>query len=175
MAAKPPGPALPVGGLAFRERLQASEKHLKQDPSCQAERRRHDLRHTAVSASSSGTPPLIGVCPSYGRLVIRSRRTSGTVAWYSSHAAALVLWLGFALVVSPAPTASAAEPPSGELTRLSRPGTLSHWAFVDRRVAARARPDADARVVGRLKLKTEDGTDELVMALASTTDEEGRE
>ncbi len=107
--------------------------------------------------------------------MIRSRRTSGTVAWYSSHAAALVLWLGFALLVSPAPTASAAEPQSGELTRLSRPGNLSHWAFVDRRVAARARPDADARVVGRLRLKTEDGTDELVMALASTTDEEGRE
>ena len=62
-----------------------------------------------------------------------------------------------------------------ESTPLSQPGVLSHWAFVDRRVAARERPDSRAPVVGRLKLKTEDGTDELVLVQASTFDSEGRE
>ncbi len=61
------------------------------------------------------------------------------------------------------------------MIRLSRPGTLSHWAFVDRPVMARARPEAGAPNVGRLRLKTEDGTDELVLTLASTFDEGGRE
>ena len=86
-----------------------------------------------------------------------------------------VIWVLTALFLSaPASSASAAEPRNHELTRLSRPGTLSHWAFVDRHVAARARPDADARVVGRLRLKTEDGTDELVLALATTRGADGR-
>ena len=90
-------------------------------------------------------------------------------------AAALAVWLSTALLLPPASIASAAEPPAVEVTPLSQPGELSHWAFVQRRVAARAQPAADARVVGRLKLKTEDGTDELVMVLASTFDANGRE
>lgn len=91
------------------------------------------------------------------------------------HAAAIVVSLSAALLAAPVSTASAAEPPAIEVTSLSQPGELSHWAYVDRRVAARSRPGGDARVVGRLKLKTEDGTDELVMVLASAFDENGRE
>lgn len=91
------------------------------------------------------------------------------------HAAAIVVSLSAALLAAPVSTASAAEPPAIEVTPLSQPGELSHWAYVDRRVAARSRPGGDARVVGRLKLKTEDGTDELVMVLASAFDENGRE
>ena len=76
-------------------------------------------------------------------------------------------------VVMPAPTASAREQ-SGGVERLSQPGVLSRWGFVERRVVARVKPDHGARVVGRLGLRTEDGTGELVLALARTRDEDGR-
>jgi hypothetical protein len=71
-------------------------------------------------------------------------------------------------------SASAAEAPSGDRTALNRPGILSHWAFVDRRVVARERPDRTAPAAGRLGLKTEDGTDELVLVLARRRGEDGR-
>src|SRR5205085_4985095 len=57
---------------------------------------------------------------------------------------------------------------------LSRPGQLSRWAFVVRAALARRQPDANARPVARMHLKTHDGTDELVEALARTTDASGR-
>ncbi|HEX4735692.1 MAG TPA: L,D-transpeptidase [Thermoleophilaceae bacterium] len=42
----------------------------------------------------------------------------------------------------------------------------SHWAFVDARAAAHAKPSAASRVVARLDTKTQDGTDELVLILS---------
>ncbi len=72
------------------------------------------------------------------------------------------------------PSASAAEAPSAGTTKLNRPGVLSHWAFVDERVVARKRPDRTAPVAGKLGLKTEDGTDELVLVLARKRGEDGR-
>ena len=130
---------------------------------------------TAGSVGSGRAEPSIGMCASYGRQVIRTRRKSRPALLDGCRTVALALWLAAALLVVSSASATAAEPPAAEVTTLSEPGVLSHWAFVDRRVAARARPDADARVVARLKLKTEDGTDELVMALASTYDADGRE
>ena len=111
--------------------------------------------------------------PGYGQGVTRTvqRRGAARRRW---HLTAVLLCLGFALLGSSPATAAVAEP-QVEATPLSEPGVLSHWAFVDRRVAARARPDAGAPVVGRLKLKTEDGTDELVLVLASAFDADGRE
>jgi hypothetical protein len=72
------------------------------------------------------------------------------------------------------PSALAAEVPPDDGTVLNRPGILSHWAFVDRRVVARKRPDRTAPVAGRLTLKTEDGTDELVLVLARKRGQDGR-
>ncbi len=88
-------------------------------------------------------------------------------------------WLGAVLVASlvavlvPASAASA-RGQSGDVERLSRPGVLSRWAFGERSVVARVKPDDGARVVGRLGLRTEDGTDELVLVVARTRDEDGR-
>jgi hypothetical protein len=48
---------------------------------------------------------------------------------------------------------------------LSEPGKLSRWAFVEYASVARARPSAHARPVGRLRVRTEDRTDELTLAL----------
>ena len=56
---------------------------------------------------------------------------------------------------------------------LSKPGEISRWAFVLRRVVARRAPDTHSRAVARLRLETQDGTDELVMVLARTTDAAG--
>jgi L,D-transpeptidase catalytic domain len=46
-----------------------------------------------------------------------------------------------------------------------RPAPTSHYAFVERPVSARAAPSPHARRVAPLRLKTEDGTDELVQVL----------
>jgi hypothetical protein len=105
--------------------------------------------------------------------VTGTRRGIGKAAHHGLCAVALGLLLASVLLVSPA-AGAAAEPSGDQVRTLSRPGTLSRWAFVDRRVAARARPDADALIVGRLELKTEDGTDELVLALATTRGADGR-
>jgi hypothetical protein len=67
---------------------------------------------------------------------------------------------------------SKAEPEKIEL--LDRPGVRSHYAFVNRRAAVRKQPSSTARTITKLKLWTEDGTDELLLVLARTTDAAGR-
>jgi len=57
---------------------------------------------------------------------------------------------------------------------LSKPGELSRYAFVLRRAIARRRPSNNAKAVARLRLKTQDGTDELLMVLDRTHDARGR-
>jgi hypothetical protein len=57
---------------------------------------------------------------------------------------------------------------------LSRPGHISRWAFVLQPATVRRAPRSDARPVGRLRLKTQDGTDELTLVLARTVDATGR-
>jgi hypothetical protein len=68
---------------------------------------------------------------------------------------------------APVAAARAADTPPAPAAPfvLSEPGGVSRWAFVDRRVAARAAPRASARVVGRLATRTPEGTPELVLAL----------
>jgi hypothetical protein len=68
-----------------------------------------------------------------------------------------------------APAASAQQP---EL--LSKPGHVSRWAFVLRKAIAREVPEPGAKAVARLRLRTQDGTDELVAVLARQTDAAGR-
>ncbi|CAA9478243.1 MAG: hypothetical protein AVDCRST_MAG69-603, partial [uncultured Solirubrobacteraceae bacterium] len=82
--------------------------------------------------------------------------------------------VSLSLALGLVPSVSAAVPRSSEVTRLSRPGIQSYWAFVERRVVARTRPSSAAKAVGRLSLRTEDGTDELVMVLDRTRGADGR-
>lgn len=69
----------------------------------------------------------------------------------------------------PAPTA-----PTATREVLSTPGKTSRWAFVLRKAIVRTKPEAGAKAVTRLRLKTQDGTDEIVMALERYTDASGR-
>jgi lipoprotein-anchoring transpeptidase ErfK/SrfK len=92
--------------------------------------------------------------------------TGGRVAAAAGAAAALSL-AGPSL----APAGASGEP--GAIERLDDPGVRSHHAFVEERARARKRPDAAAPVVARLRLRTEDRTDELVAVIARTVDAAG--
>jgi len=75
--------------------------------------------------------------------------------------------LALVLFLLPAAAASAAGREGGGDFKLSRPGDdLWRWALVERRVAARAAPVAQARVVARLRTGTPEGTPEAVPLLA---------
>jgi lipoprotein-anchoring transpeptidase ErfK/SrfK len=78
--------------------------------------------------------------------------------------------VGLALVL-PA-SASASTVTAREV--LSHPGQVSRWAFVNHRAIVRKTPDPKAKAVARLRLKTQDRTDELVLALERVTDDSGR-
>lgn len=78
-------------------------------------------------------------------------------------------------LLGPAATSASGAPLRSDETTLSRPGILSHWAFVARRVKARTAPDPAAPVVGTLGLRTEDGTDELVLVMTSTVGRDGQD
>lgn len=73
---------------------------------------------------------------------------------------------------SPAAAQDAPAAPQREI--LSTPGELSRWAFVHRKAIVRETPDPKANAVARLRLKTQDGTDELVMLLERVVDPTGR-
>jgi lipoprotein-anchoring transpeptidase ErfK/SrfK len=79
-----------------------------------------------------------------------------------------VLALAVALVVA------AAAPAQAKVTNLYHPGKETFYAFVDKPGPARSQPKGSARTVARLKLRTPDKTDELVLVLASMTDEQDR-
>jgi lipoprotein-anchoring transpeptidase ErfK/SrfK len=82
--------------------------------------------------------------------------------------------VGKALVLAVALVAAATAPAQAKTQNLYHPGKETFFAFVDRAVAAHAQPKGSARTVGRLKTRTGDQTDELVLVLASTTDEQDR-
>lgn len=72
---------------------------------------------------------------------------------------------GGALAAAACGVALLASGDRAEARTLSTPGELSRWAFVEYATVARAKPSPKARAVGRLRLRTEDGTDELTLAL----------
>jgi lipoprotein-anchoring transpeptidase ErfK/SrfK len=74
----------------------------------------------------------------------------------------------------PLPLAAAVALAAAAAAAAPRPAPVSHYAFVERSVIARSGPARDARPVARLRLRTEDGTDELVQVLA-TVSRGGRE
>jgi len=67
-----------------------------------------------------------------------------------------------ALALAPAASGASA------VERLSRPGHLSRWAYLERPTRAYAHPSSRARVLGQLRLVTRDGTDELLYLEART-------
>jgi hypothetical protein len=83
------------------------------------------------------------------------------------------MWRMTALLV-PLALLGAAAPAAAKVERLSEPGRLSRWAFVVRADIVRTQPDWRSKAVARLRLKTQDRTDELVMVLARTRDPAGR-
>jgi hypothetical protein len=93
--------------------------------------------------------------------------TSGRSRAVAAVGTGIVLWLGLPL----APAGASGSAPRVE--RLEQPGKLSYHAFVEQRAQARIRPDASAPVVTRLRLRTEDRTDELVLVVARSIDESG--
>ena len=82
--------------------------------------------------------------------------------------------LALALVPAAHAQAPPPSPAAPAVERLSEPGHVSRWAFVLRKAIVRKTPDPHATALARLRLKTQDGTDELVAVLARTTDEAGR-
>jgi hypothetical protein len=85
----------------------------------------------------------------------------------------LALVIGLMAMVA-VPAAHAQEPVTPTREILSEPGHVSRWAFVQRKAIARKSPDPAAKAVARLRLKTQDGTDELVAVLERRTDEARR-
>jgi lipoprotein-anchoring transpeptidase ErfK/SrfK len=81
-----------------------------------------------------------------------------------------VIGVAIATAIAVAPAAPGA--PVTEV--LSHPGQTSRWAFVLRKAIARKTPDPAAKAVARLRLRTQDGTDELVAVLARYTAADGR-
>jgi len=80
--------------------------------------------------------------------------------------AAILIFIAALVLAAPASSAT--------VELLSKPGDVSRWAFVLRGAIARQEPRSDAPAVARLRLRTEDGTDELVLALERYTDASGR-
>jgi hypothetical protein len=62
----------------------------------------------------------------------------------------------------------------GAEVRLTRPGRISRYAFVDVPVHVHTAPSPASPVIGRLGTTTEDGTDELVLALGRRTGSDGK-
>jgi len=71
-----------------------------------------------------------------------------------------------AMLAGAVPAALAGERTDAGIVHLDHPGRVSYLAFVDFWTTARTRPDWHARRVARLALKTEDGTDNVVLVLA---------
>ena len=68
--------------------------------------------------------------------------------------------------------ASAAPAHAAKVESLQKLGRESYYAFVEQKVQAKAEPKDNAKTVGRLTTKTGEGTDDLVLVLARTTDED---
>jgi lipoprotein-anchoring transpeptidase ErfK/SrfK len=68
-------------------------------------------------------------------------------------------------------SASAAPAYAAKVENLQKLGRESHYAFVEQRAKAKAEPKDSAKTVGRLTTRTGEGTDDLVLVLSRTTDE----
>ena len=69
---------------------------------------------------------------------------------------------------------AAAPARAATIENLQKLGKESYFAYVEKAVPAKKDPKTTAKTVGKLKLKTGEGTDDLVLVLARTTDAKDR-
>ena len=69
---------------------------------------------------------------------------------------------------------AAAPSRAATIENLQKLGKESYFAYVEKAVPARQDPDTTSKTVGKLKLKSGVGTDDLVLVLARTTDSQDR-
>ena len=69
---------------------------------------------------------------------------------------------------------AAAPARAAKIENLNKLGKQSYYAFVEKAVGAKSQPKTSARTVGKLRLKTGEGTDDLVLVIARTTDSKDR-
>ena len=69
---------------------------------------------------------------------------------------------------------AAAPARAAKIESLQKLGKESYYAYVEKAVPAKKDPKTTAKTVGRLRLKTGEGTDDLVLVLARTTDSQDR-
>ena len=69
---------------------------------------------------------------------------------------------------------AAAPSRAASIENLQKLGKESYFAYVEKAVPAKQDPDTTSKTVGKLKLKTGEGTDDLVLVLARTTDSQDR-
>ena len=69
---------------------------------------------------------------------------------------------------------AAAPARAAKIENLNKLGKESYYAFVEKAVGAKAEPETTAKTVGKLRLKTGEGTDDLVLVIARTTDSKDR-
>jgi len=79
-----------------------------------------------------------------------------------------VVAIALALAVFAAPAQAA------DVESLQKLGKESFYAFVEKAEPARAEPSASAKTVAKLTRKTSEGTDDLVLVIARTTDDNGK-
>jgi hypothetical protein len=65
--------------------------------------------------------------------------------------------------------AAAAPAQAAKVERVSKLGKTSYFAFVEKGGSARSAPKASAKTVAKLKTKSPEGTDDLVLVLDRTT------
>jgi len=81
--------------------------------------------------------------------------------------------LGRVLVSAAAIALIAAAPArAAKVESLQKLGKLSYFAYVEQAAKAKAEPDASAKTVGKLTKKTGEGTDDVVLVLSRTTDDQ---
>ena len=69
---------------------------------------------------------------------------------------------------------AAAPARAAKIENLNKLGKESYYAFVEKAVGAKSQPKTTAKTVGKLRLKTGEGTDDLVLVIARTTDSKDR-
>jgi len=69
---------------------------------------------------------------------------------------------------------AAAPARAAQIENLNELGKRSYYGFVEKAVGAKSQPKTTARTVGKLRKKTGEGTDDLVLVIARTTDSNGR-
>src|SRR4051795_3466502 len=86
----------------------------------------------------------------------------------------IAVFAALGALLAPAAAIAGETTPQPAREILSTPGNVSRWSFVVRKAIVRKTPEPGAKAVARLRLKTQDGTDEIVMVLERVTDAQQR-